>query len=76
MSKKIDFSILSDKQCNEPECRTNLKQNLVDRSPTASKCYFHYMKLVRVHPDYKEASNPSAAARATARRRENERRNP
>lgn len=43
MAKKLNFKVLSDKKCsnpnNNPKCQRFLKQRIVDTYPNASLCY-------------------------------------
>ena len=50
--KKVSFQILSDVKCKIRGCPTYLKQNLVDRKPTADLCYPHHQKIVKKNPLY------------------------
>jgi hypothetical protein len=49
---KHDFKVVSNIQCVEKGCETQLKQNLIDRNPDATRCYKHHMKRVRKNPRY------------------------
>jgi formate-dependent nitrite reductase cytochrome c552 subunit len=40
--KKVDFQELSNKRCND--CHNRLKQNLVNRRPSATLCYKCFKK--------------------------------
>lgn len=40
--KKVDFRVMSNVKCDEIGCKTHLKQNVVNRKPTARKCYKHF----------------------------------
>lgn len=51
-SHKHDFRVLSDRRCSTPSCRKQLKQNLVDKSPDADKCWKCYQRLVKKNPSY------------------------
>ena len=40
MKKKYKFNVLSDKTC--VVCGNRLKKNLVEKKPTANKCFKHF----------------------------------
>jgi len=51
--KKVDFKQLSGHVCCIEGCQVRIKQNIVNRKPTANKfyCFNHFMAIVRKHLD-------------------------
>jgi len=49
---KKDFTVLSKKRCIN--CGQELKQNLVDKNPTATRCYKCHQANIRKNPRYIE----------------------
>ena len=39
MSKKVDCKVMSGKVCRTPGCDRKIKQNILDRKPSATLCY-------------------------------------
>lgn len=37
--QKLDFRVLSRKQCETPHCRRRIKQNVIDRKPHTQFCF-------------------------------------
>ena len=50
MRKPYPYTELSEQVCIVPGCRTRLKRSLVERKPSARKCYAHHCEQIGLDP--------------------------